>query len=387
MGRKAKGWSLGKPDPRTGNYPVKFTHNGRRVHRSTCTQDPRAAQIEAERIYTETVSGRRTRELGTNKSLELLLAEWLVDYDSEGNAGDTVSYYEDLASRTFLPFFQTLDALTTLGVDDYRRHRLRKVGRSTVVRELTALRTFVSWAKRKDYLTEEVDVRNPGRNVIGTRVLETELVDLAAEEVEEILRHLPVRTPTGNRPRALFTTIWESSLRIGTMRRLKAPEHYRRGASILRVVDETDKGRYARKIPLTPRAQALLDDACPKDAGLIFGVYDYRRTLRTAAKKAGIDAARRKHLSAHDFRHAAITHSQEVSQNIAGASYMAGHKRTATTAAYTHPKYAAGRAILEARFGISATVSATDRKPEGAEMAFLPVGTGRIELPTPTVSR
>ena len=76
-----------------------------------------------------------------------------------------------------------------------------------------------------------------------------------------------------------------------------------------------------------------------------------------------------------------------MSQNIAGASYMAGHKRTATTAAYTHPKYAAGRAILEARFGISATVSATDRKPEGAEMAFLPVGTGRIELPTPTVSR
>ncbi|MBW2222848.1 MAG: site-specific integrase [Deltaproteobacteria bacterium] len=59
---------------------------------------------------------------------------------------------------------------------------------------------------------------------------------------------------------------------------------------------------------------------------------------------------RNDNLSAHDIRHAAVTHAQEVSQNIAGAAYMAGHKRTATTAAYTHPNYAAGLAMRDSVF-------------------------------------
>ncbi|MBT8468287.1 MAG: site-specific integrase [Deltaproteobacteria bacterium] len=137
---------------------------------------------------------------------------------------------------------------------------------------------------------------------------------------------------------------------------------------------------------MTPRARALLDDACP-DKGLIFGQYDYRRTLRAAARKVGIDPQRCKHLSAHDIRHAAVTHAQEVSQNIAGAAYMAGHKRTATTAAYTHPSYASGLAVLGARFGFLDTKLDTDRKPGDREMPFPLVGTGGIEPPTPTVSR
>jgi len=313
------------------------------------------------------------------------LAEWLVDFDAEA-ADETVRFYTDLASRTLLPFFRTIDAVTTCGVDDYRRHRLRQVSRGTVVRELTALRSFVAWALRKRYLTEAVEVRDPGRNVVGTPVLQTERVEVTANEVEALLRALPVRTRYGHPVRALFTTMWETSLRIGTLQRLSVPEHYRKGAKGLHIGERIDKARYARKIPLTRRARALLDDACP-EKGLIFGEYDYRRTLRAAAKKAGVDPQRCKHLSAHDIRHAAVTHAQEMSQNIAGAAYMAGHKRTATTAAYTHPNYASGLAVLGARFGFPDTELDTDRKPRDRDMPFPLVGTGRIELPTPTVSR
>jgi integrase len=384
MGRKAKGWSI-SPDKRTGIYTVRFTYAGEQVHRSTRRKDARQAQVEAARIYAETVSGRRAPTVGTNKTLELLFAEWLVDFDAEA-ADETVGFYTDLASRTFLPFFQTVDALTTCGADDYRRHRLRQVGRGTVVRELTALRSFVAWASRKRSLTDTVEVRDPGRNVVGTPVLETERVNVTADEVEALLRALPVRTRYGHPVRALFTTIWETSLRIGTMQRLSAPEHYRKGAEGLRIGERIDKARYARKIPLTPRARALLDDACP-EKGLIFGEYDYRRTLRAAAKKVGVEKERCKHLSAHDIRHAAVTHAQEVSQNIAGAAYMAGHKRTATTAAYTHPNYAAGLEILGARFGFLDTKLDTGRKPGDLKTQNPLVGTGRIELPTPTVSR
>jgi len=127
---------------------------------------------------------------------------------------------------------------------------------------------------------------------------------------------------------------------------------------------------------------------------LLFGRYDYRRTLRTAAKTAGLPADKRKQLSAHDIRHAAVMHVQEVSQNIAGAAYMAGHRRTATTNAYTHPNYAAGVAIQHARYGFRHTKRHTDSEnANGGETETAPsacdhlVGTGRIELPTPTVSR
>ena len=120
---------------------------------------------------------------------------------------------------------------------------------------------------------------------------------------------------------------------------------------------------------------------------MIFGEYDPRSALRTAAKKAGIDGLRLKHLSAHDIRHAAVTHGQECSHNLAGVAYLAGHKRTATTAAYTHPGYRAAREVLEARFGILGTVLGTDPDPRDLENAISLVGTGRIELPTPTVSR
>ena len=131
---------------------------------------------------------------------------------------------------------------------------------------------------------------------------------------------------------------------------------------------------------------ALLDDTC-SEKRLLFGRYDYRRTLRTAAKTAGLPADKRKHLSAHDIRHAAVTHVQEVSQNIAGAAYMAGHRRTATTNAYTEPNYAAGLAILGARFGFLDTKLDTGRKPRDRETPNPLVGTGGIEPPTPTVSR
>ena len=62
---------------------------------------------------------------------------------------------------------------------------------------------------------------------------------------------------------------------------------------------------------------------------------------------------------------------------------MAGHQRTAKTAAYTHPSYDAGLAILGARFGILDT----GRKPRDRETPNPVVGTGGFEPPTPTVSR
>src|ERR1035437_704554 len=44
----------------------------------------------------------------------------------------------------FAPFFETIDRLTTVGAEDYIASRLRKVGRSTVSKELSVLRRLRS---------------------------------------------------------------------------------------------------------------------------------------------------------------------------------------------------------------------------------------------------
>ena len=90
------------------------------------------------------------------------------------------------------------------------------------------------------------------------------------------------------------------------------------------------------------------------------------------------------------FRGDWVTDAQEVSQNLAGTAYLAGHRRTATTAAYAHPNYAAGVAIQRARFGFRHTDSenASDERteitPSGRNHL---VGTRGFEPRTPTVSR
>ena len=66
----------------------------------------------------------RAPEVGSDKAIELLFAEWLVDKEAEAS-DETVGFYTDLVSRLFLPFFESVDGLTTASVDEYARHRLR----------------------------------------------------------------------------------------------------------------------------------------------------------------------------------------------------------------------------------------------------------------------
>jgi hypothetical protein len=68
----------------TGVYTVRFTHRGRRQHRSTGVRDLAGAKVEASRIYAETISGRRLQNRPRDlKALDVLFAEWLTQVESE----------------------------------------------------------------------------------------------------------------------------------------------------------------------------------------------------------------------------------------------------------------------------------------------------------------
>ena len=126
MARNSEGWSLTR-DRRTGVYTVRFTHAGRRQHRSTRARDLAGAKVEAARIYAETISGRRLQNRQRDlKALDVLFAEWLGQIESE-IAPETWKTFRGYCANHFLPFFESAERLTVSSVEDYSRMRLRHV--------------------------------------------------------------------------------------------------------------------------------------------------------------------------------------------------------------------------------------------------------------------
>ncbi len=301
----------------------------------------------------------------------------------------------------FVDYFKTLDGITTDSGSDYTLVRLRSVQRDTVMRELTALRNFVSWCKSEGHLAEAPVILPPpeGKKGVPHPKGKKTSVHVDADEVADWLEHLPEKSPRGGRPRAFFTFAWETSLRPATLHKLRAPDDYKPGRPTLRVRAEADKVGFARELPLSAKARAALDSVCP-DTGLIFPPHDYRRTVRKAALASGLDPEKAKHLSRYDLRHGRITSGLEQSGgNLPGVAFMAGHKQVTTTNRYFKPEQkAAERAIEAIERGDSGALSGAgpvsldlltpEQRSQLIEIigGFL-VGTRGIEPRTPTVSR
>lgn len=351
MAKDSGGWSLLR-DKRTGKYTVRFTTpQGQRTHRSTGTRDRAEAQRKAAEIYAEIVSGRRRSRVVVGGSLEDLAAEWLVTHSS-GRSEDTIREYERYVATLFLPYFGSLSHVTAASCADYMRRRLREVSVSTVKKELSALRQFTAWLHERGHLPEPVRIESPPRRAVGTpnETRKQVRVDLTREQIERIIENLPEwtinRTTRRRIPvRAFVTVMAETGLRKGTLYRLRAPEHYHRGARHLVITPDIDKARDGRPLPITDRARAALDSVCP-DVGIIFGQVDVRGALRRASMNIGLPPHLAGRVSYHDFRHAFITHLASRGASLAGLQRLAGHKHVYTTARYIHAAQQAAEEAL-----------------------------------------
>jgi len=77
-----------------------------------------------------------------------------------------------------------------------------------------------------------------------------------------------------------------------------------------------------------------------------------------------------RHLSAHDFRHAALTHMAAVGSDLTAIGHVAGHKNATTTALYVHNSEAAARRAVARRAGILDTK--VDTEPDQARNRLEP---------------
>lgn len=349
MGRPSQGWKLSrKPGRRIWN--VKFTHAGRAYELSTRLEDESLASRKAGELYAGIVSGNvpraRTRGKLEARPLGPVAESWIASITDTLDEA-TVEEYARYYNAHFAPFFSSVDAITGPRVGDYIRARLKKVLAVTVKKERGVLKQLAEFAGLDTRDWPEIAKRTTGtRSKHGAKGR----VDLSPDEVNALLAALPERRRSrgdnarlakrGLRPsctqghpvRARYVLMYETSLRPETLDLLRVPEHYSKGSTHLSITDEIDKARFGRQLPLSARARAELDAIAP-DVGLIFGRFRNPKTLRKAAKTAGLPEARASRVTPYDLRRAALTHWADAGK-LTAAQWMAGHKRISTTAIY-----------------------------------------------------
>lgn len=355
MGRTAEGWKLRWHH---GIGYVRFRHQGRRREYSTGETDPGRAAERAAQIYAQTVSGRRRTVgpvAGAKSRLDEVVAVFLPAVESQYDA-ETLKTLKGYARAHWLPFWSTLSEITEASLGDYVRERLRHVTRSTVNHERWGLAVLLGWCAEQGMIDEAPEIPRCPKRATGVRVFRRAPRDCSLAEVEAWLAAMPERTPKNVPARARYRVAFETGLRPSTLDNLRAPEHYRRGAGELTILDEHDKARYGRTVPLSTRARAELDAICP-EVGLIFGRHRVPKVVTQAAKDAGLG-----HATPYDLRHARATALLELGANLPGVAYLLGHKRTTTTDRYIRAsRRAAEQALAVANGGLSGGESDENR--------------------------
>ena len=299
-------------------------------------------------------------DIAPGTSLEVLMAEWrgamVTVVDSE-----TINKMYRPHSGHIAEFFEDKPANIGKGrIVDYCRDRLGKVHRSSLQKELSTLRGFLTWCVERELLDAAPVIPELPRKATGKRA-KPERVNtvLTPDEARGTIAFLPEwatssRTGETFPVRARFELAYDSALRGATINRLVAGKHYVKGWEELRLSADIMKSRRPSVLPLNARARAALDRVCP-DSGLIFGKHSFRGLLPAAAAKAVaagvLPAEKARTLSPYDLRHSRATEYAEKSDNLSGIQALLDHRDLKSTMRYIHPTAKAAKAVLGSASG------------------------------------
>lgn len=362
MGRRSEGVRVVRPK-NSAVWRARWTHEGKRYTVSTGERDHERALHRAAELYADAIASRHVRRpvaraaAPAGRLLELV-GEWLAAVESS-YAPETIATWVIYARTHWGPHFHdSLGRVLAPGaLADYGRARLERVTRKTVLKELSAMRGFLGWLVERGQLAELPPKVELPRRALGVRsgTQREHAVELSPAQVVAFLAELPERTPTGYPLRARFALAFETGLRPATIDRLELGRHWSPGARVLTITADIDKARYARTVPLSPRAVAILEAHAPHPPLVDLRPFPpvvARKHVVAAARRAGVPGA-----SAYDLRHARATHDLEAGGDLVGVGFGLGHKQATTTSKYAHGSLRAAERILELRRRIPAQSS------------------------------
>jgi integrase len=203
---------------------------------------------------------------------------------------------------------------------DYRDRRLAECAPETVRREMGLLQTILRYARREWSIAIAealLLVRKPPAGQHRTRRIEP-------DEARRLLSEFD------HRFRDFVLLAIETGLRRGELCRIEAKDiDWQNG---LLEVPQTKNG-YARSIPLTPNALALLKGNVTKRTGPMFPWSPRAIQMRwfRAVRRLGLEDLR-----FHDLRHEAVSRFFEMGLSVPEVALISGHRDPRMLFRYTH---------------------------------------------------
>lgn len=208
--------------------------------------------------------------------------------------------------------------------------------RSSICRRLSAIRSFLKFLRRREWISRDVGVLVPSPK--APKKLPR---FLKVEETLELVQAPDSSTRLGRRDRALFEILYGCGLRVSEAVGLNVGD-----------VDFTNgwvrvfgKGSKERNVPFGPPAREALElhladrDRVDPASPLFVNFRGTRLSARSVARilvKHLVRVAAGKTLSPHGLRHSFATHLLAAGADLRTIQELLGHARLSTTQRYTH---------------------------------------------------
>lgn len=300
-------------------YYVRKMIDGKRVWRSTGHTTLRSAERKADEIK---VQLRNEEDFG--RTAVPTFRDWILDYQQtysrRKKSGWRDKYTLDPAVRSLGRY--RLDEITPSIASRYLNGREGLVADSTINLERAILRSTFERAV-DDGLIDKNPWKKTEKRKTGPRVR------VLSPENERLLRG--VMSPLYRR---WLTFMLGTGLRIAEAATI-TPAEIDWDKKLIRVPEEGAKFGKARKVPLRPEVEAVIE-AQLKEKGRLWNAdpRTYWKRLKLDAKAAGIP-----HLGPHDLRHTFATRFLQGGGDIYILSQILGHASVKTTEeTYVHLK-------------------------------------------------
>ncbi len=212
----------------------------------------------------------------------------------------------------------------------------RGVGKRSLSRKVSALRSFFRYLRREGLLEE-----NPARQVWLPRSEKRLPSFLTREEIGELLAAPDTSTLLGLRDRAILETLYSTGMRVGALVAMNRSDVDLIG-DLARV---REKGKKERLCPLGTYAVRALRDyqkSFPENdsSGPLFvnrsGGRLSAASVRKLLEKYIERAAIKKKITPHALRHSFATHLLNAGADLRAVQELLGHESLSTTQIYTH---------------------------------------------------
>lgn len=177
---------------------------------------------------------------------------------------------------------------------------------------------------------------------IGRKLPDT----LSLEEINNLIKHIDLSHPQGERNRAILETLYGCGLRVSELINLKLSDLYFEEGFIM----VTGKGNKQRFVPIASSTIKYINqyknqvrvhqNITEKHQDVLFlnrrGKQLTRAMIFTIIKNLAAKAGISKNISPHTFRHSFATHLLENGADLRAIQQMLGHESITTTEIYTH---------------------------------------------------